>query len=51
MENNLKPQIHICPICRKKSEWYSVYEINQQAPCSEKCRKEQNENNKRNKSI
>jgi len=36
MENNykhLKPQIHICPICGKKSELYSVYEIIQSCPC------------------
>ena len=36
MKNNykpLKPQIHICPICGKKSELYSVYEIIQSCPC------------------
>ena len=34
---SLKPQIHICPVCGKKSEWYAVHEINQDAPCSAKC--------------
>jgi len=36
----LKPQIHICFICDKKSEWYTVHEINQDAPCSLKCQEE-----------
>jgi len=45
MDGKLKPQLHICPVCGKKSEWYSVYEINQNAPCNEKCRKKQNEIN------
>ena len=46
----LKPQIHICSICGKKSELYSVYEINQNCPCLN-CQliqlgKRKNENNK-----
>ena len=49
MDGKLKPQMHICPICGKKSELYSVYKINQNCPCIN-CKiiqlKKKNENNK-----
>jgi len=48
---SLEPQIHICPVCKKVSEWYAVSEINPKATCSEKCRKEQIKNGKKTRTT
>lgn len=37
-EKNSLIKIHTCPVCSKQSEWYTIYKINKEAPCSEKCR-------------
>jgi len=41
----LKPQIHICPICGKRSEWFSVHAINQNSPCGECDQKRKDKEN------
>lgn len=39
-------QIHICPICKKKTELYAVNNINQECPCIECQLKERQNDNK-----
>lgn len=46
--NKFEPTIHICPICKRKCKWYTVLPINPNAPCSEKCRKIQDERIRKN---
>jgi hypothetical protein len=39
----LEPQIHICPVCGRKAEYYSVYEVIQDCPCVQCQLKQLNE--------
>ena len=43
----LKPKIHICPVCGRRCEWYTVNEINPNAPCSYKCQLKMRENERK----
>jgi len=43
----LRPKLHICPVCKTRHEYYAVGELNPNAPCSEKCRQIQLKNESR----